>query len=47
MFSKLHKSTIIKKKSACGTPEKDLRKPVCVIFERWISEEIPYRTPSK
>lgn len=47
MFSKSHKSTIIKKKSACGTLEKDLRKPVCVIFERWTPEEIPYRTHRK
>lgn len=47
MFSKLHKSTIIKKKFACGTPEKDLRKPVCVIFERWTPEGIPYRTHRK
>ena len=47
MFSKLHKSTIIKKKFACGTPEKDLRKPGRVIFERWTSEEILYRTHSK
>lgn len=47
MFSKLYKSTIIKKKSARGTPEKDLRKPVRVIFERWTSEEILYRTHRK
>ena len=47
MFSNFTKNTIIKKKSACGTPEKDLRKPGRVIFERWTSEEIPYRTHSK
>ena len=47
MFLKLHKSTIIKKKFACGTPEKDLRKPGRVIFERWTSEEILYRTHRK
>ena len=47
MFSKLPKCTIIKKKSACGTPEKDLRKPVRVIFEGWTSEEILYRTHRK